>query len=94
MLEWGLAFDSLCGVRTGVRERLLAFDSLWTGLVVMYIVCLCELCYYRFNFRTILLIVRTPGKIVYSIEFERQKRIIRLIMVSDILHPPPKMVGH
>ena len=30
-----LAFDSFCGTRTGVRECLLAFDSLWTGLVIV-----------------------------------------------------------
>ena len=56
VFERELAFDSLCGVPMGFRERLLAFDSLWTGLVIVtsnvYIVCLCELCYYRFNFQT------------------------------------------
>ena len=41
----------------GGRERLLAFDSLLTGLVVIYVVCLCELCYYRTSFQTIPLIV-------------------------------------
>ena len=30
-----LAFDSLCGARTRVRERQLAFESLWTGLVIV-----------------------------------------------------------
>ena len=30
-----LAFDSLCGAQTGVREHLLAFDSLRTGLVIV-----------------------------------------------------------
>ena len=30
-----IAFDNLCGPRTGVRERLLAFNSLWTGLVIV-----------------------------------------------------------
>ena len=37
-----LAFDSLCKA----RERLLAFESLWTGLVIVtsnVIVCLCEI---------------------------------------------------
>ena len=70
-LERGLAFDSLCGVQTGVKECLLAFDSLWTSLVIVtsnvYSVGLCELCYYRSNFGIISLIIRTPpflGKIV------------------------------
>ena len=26
-----LAFESLCGAQTGVRERLQAFDILWTS---------------------------------------------------------------
>ena len=30
-----IAFGSLCRARTGVRERLLAFDSLWTSLVIV-----------------------------------------------------------
>ena len=60
--EWELAFDSLVGVRTVLRERLLAFDSLWTGLVIVTsnVYNVCELCYYRSNFQTIPLIVRTP----------------------------------
>ena len=28
------AFDSLCRAQMKVREHLLAFDSLWTGLVI------------------------------------------------------------
>ena len=54
-LEQGLAFDSLCGARTGVRERLLAFDGLWTGLHVVIVTSdvnnvFVELCYYRSDF--------------------------------------------
>ena len=69
---------SLCGVRTGFRECLLAFDSLWTGLVIVTsnVYSVCKLCYYRFNFRTISLIVRTPPLFrdkLYSIEFKRLK---------------------
>ena len=30
-----IAFDSLCGAQLGVRECLLAFDSLWSGLVIV-----------------------------------------------------------
>ena len=28
-------FECLCGARMGFAERLLAFDSLWTGLVIV-----------------------------------------------------------
>ena len=51
----------------GVAKCVLAFDSLWTSLVIVtLIVCLCELCYHRF---TILLIVRTSpflGKLLIT----------------------------
>ena len=30
-----LAFDSFCGARTGVAKCLVAFNSLWTGLVIV-----------------------------------------------------------
>ena len=57
-----LVFNSLCRARTEVRECLLAFDSLWTGLVIVtsnvYNVFV-ELCCYRSNFQTIPLIVET-----------------------------------
>ena len=71
-----IAFDSLCGGRTeapkypltisaelewGLRECLLAFDSLWTGLVILTsnVYSLCELHYYWSKFRTIPLIIQT-----------------------------------
>ena len=56
--------DSLCRARTGVREHVLTFDSLWTGLVIVTrpVCVIIDLI-----FLTILLIVGTPpflGKIV------------------------------
>ena len=54
------AFDTLCSVRMGIRESLLAFNSLWTGIVIVTSHVYSVLTYYRSNFRTNSLIVQTP----------------------------------
>ena len=91
------AFDTLCSVRMGIRESLLAFNSLWTGIVIVtsHVYSVFVLTYYRSNFRTNLLIVQTHPppfheksliNVYHRIRMPEMKlyfvRIIRLTMVG------------